>query len=84
MTEVNRLAPLLGFPGVHCARSKPTRTGKVVARQTEGNIPLSHYATFPYGVRCLRETASTYYTGGSPCLDVPLPPGWRWECNTLL
>ena len=78
VTEVNRLAPLLGFTDVHCARSKPTRQGKGVTRQTEGNIPLAAYATFPYGVRRLRATASSYYTGGAPCLEVPLPSGWDW------
>ena len=77
MGEVNRVAPLLGFADVRCARSKPTRKGKVVTRQTEGNIALRDFATFPYGLRCLRETASAYYTGGT-LPRCPPPPGWRW------
>ena len=74
--EVNRVAPLLGFADVRCARSKPTRKGKVVTRQTEGNIALRDFATFPWAPLSAGDP-SAYYTGGT-LPRCPLPPGWRW------
>lgn len=64
VAEVNRLAPLIGIAGVAAARTKvrripiadaePNERGKrptMVARATDGNIPMQALATFPHGVR---------------------------------
>src|SRR5215472_8474984 len=40
MSEVNRIAPLLGLIGINAAMSKVKRDGKKVRRVCEGNIPL--------------------------------------------
>jgi hypothetical protein len=64
IAEVNRLAPLIGIPGVQAGRIKvkrvpvegaePNERGKrptAVARVAEGNMPLIALASFPHGVR---------------------------------
>jgi hypothetical protein len=64
IAEVNRLAPLIGIPGVQAGRIKvkrvpvegaePNQRGKLptaVARVAEGNMPLIALASFPHGVR---------------------------------
>jgi len=63
ISEVNRLAPLLGLHGVEAGRSTTTRkviageftkTGKPATkpvRASKGNIPHGAVARFPYAVR---------------------------------
>ncbi|MEM7132104.1 MAG: hypothetical protein AAF702_37710 [Chloroflexota bacterium] len=76
ITEVNRLAPLLGFEGIEAGRSTTKRVpvdgplskrGKRptgVKRVTEGNIPFEAVATFPYGLRRYLGIAEAYYKDG--------------------
>ena len=75
MGEVNRVAPLLGFADVRCARSKPTRKGKVVTRQTEG-IALRDFATFLWAPLSAGDRQRLLH-GGHPASMSP-SPGWRW------
>jgi hypothetical protein len=44
IAEVNRLAPLLGLPGVQAAMSKVRREGKRVRRWSDGNVPFGAWA----------------------------------------
>lgn len=73
VAEVNRLAPLLGLPGVRAARSvvkrvpvdgpltkrgtPPTKVQRVCA----GTVPFADVARFPYGVRAALGLADAYY-----------------------
>jgi hypothetical protein len=73
MTEVNRIAPLLGFDGVVAGQSKTRRvpiegetskTGRPatrVERFNDGNMPFKAIAKFPYGVRMHLGTADDHY-----------------------
>jgi hypothetical protein len=81
VTEVNRLAPLLGFSDIQAGRQvakrvpiggKLTVTGKprtTVKRVTEGNIPFSAVSGFPRALRLHLNTAEEYYTSGELPLD---------------
>ncbi len=72
ISEVNRIAPMIGLDGINAAMSKPkrvaaesgfTKTGKpatTVKRVSDGNIPFSTVATFPYGVREFLDDLSIY------------------------
>lgn len=63
ISEVNRIAPMIGLDGIKAAMSKPkrvavegefTKTGKqrtTVKRVSDGNIPFKAASTFPHGVR---------------------------------
>jgi hypothetical protein len=74
MSEVNRIAPLLGFSGIEAGLSKTkrvpiegqfTKTGKPatkVVRYSEGNIPHDAAARFPRGLRQHLGTAAAFYT----------------------
>jgi hypothetical protein len=76
VTEVNRLAPLLGFQDIKAARQVATRVavdreltqqGKAktkVVKVCDGNVPFRAVATFPRGLREHLGTAAEYYTAG--------------------
>jgi len=77
VSEVNRLAPLLGFEGVQAGRSRLrrvpikglSRTGRGrhptrVARVADGNVPFSGVATFPRGLRSHLGLAGDFYRKG--------------------
>jgi hypothetical protein len=78
VTEVNRLAPLLGIDGVRVGRSKPkrvpipgetTKTGKPatkVVRETDGDLPFTAAARFPYAFRKLLGQTDFYRAGRLP------------------
>ncbi len=63
VSEVNRIAPMIGLGGINAAMSKPkrvaaesglTKTGKpatTVKRVSDGNIPFGAVASFPFGTR---------------------------------
>jgi hypothetical protein len=83
IAEVNRIAPLIGLPGVQAAMSIPKRVGKKVQRMCDGNIPFSAAASFPHPVRRLRGELD-YYRDRSPLpfernaqLGVTEPAGLR-------
>jgi hypothetical protein len=65
VAEVNRLAPLLGLPGVRAAMSTLRREGKQVRRWTTSNIPFGAVARFPHAVRELRGELA-YYLARAP------------------
>jgi hypothetical protein len=65
ISEINRIAPLIGLEGVDAAMSKVTREGKKVRRVCKGNIPLCAAATFPHSVRRLWKRLD-YYRDPSP------------------
>jgi hypothetical protein len=80
ITEVNRLAPLLGFEDVRAGLNRTkrvpipgllTRRGKPktrVARVDEGNVPLDVHSRFPHGLREYFGTADAYYRADElPC-----------------
>jgi hypothetical protein len=60
IAEVNRIAPLIGLPGVQAACSAVKREGKKTRRVCDGNIPLRAAARFPYAVRELRGELGYY------------------------
>jgi hypothetical protein len=53
IAELNRIAPMLGFPEVKAEMTKPARVkGEAkVKRITKGNIPLDVISRFPYALR---------------------------------
>lgn len=72
--QVNRIAPLLGFAGVHVGTTKTarvkdfqaprTKRGKVatrVVRITAGNVPFRVASGFPHSLRSFVETAAKDY-----------------------
>lgn len=82
VSEVNRIAPLLGFEGVEAGRqvakrvpieggglTKRARKPTAVRKVTEGNVPFLAVATFPLGLRIHRQTATAYYPAGKLSLD---------------
>lgn len=77
IAEVNRLCPLIGLSGVDAGRQVPKRvpkkdkTGTVVKKVDEGNIPFSAAAAFPHGIRVHQGSAGRYYATGR------LPAGAR-------
>jgi hypothetical protein len=78
IAEVNRLAPLLGFPDVVAAMSKPTREGtKIVRRSKDSTIPFRAVSTFPRSVRELHGKADSYYTAKVLPFPVQLPGPWH-------
>lgn len=77
ISEVNRIAPLIGFNDVDAGMSKtkrvqikdkstfkPGRKPTKVVRTTDGNIQFSSVASFPIGLRKERGEAYYYYTSG--------------------
>ena len=82
ISEVNRVAPLLGFSGVRAGRQvakrvpvpgKFTKRGKAVTRVKKvglGNVPYSAAASFPLSLRVHKETATRHYRCGRLPLDV--------------
>lgn len=76
ISEVNRLAPLLGFKNIIAARQiakrvpiqgKYTKTGKpktVVKKVTAGNIPFTAAAMFPRELRIVKNKADRFYKSG--------------------
>jgi hypothetical protein len=78
VAEVNRLAPLLGFPGEVAAMSKPRRIKGRLVRDCEGaTMPFQAVSTFPTGLRQLRGTAEAYYTARRLPIPVELPDPWQ-------
>jgi hypothetical protein len=85
VTEVNRLAPLLGFMHVRAGLSKCkrvpidglcTKTGKAatqVIRSTEGNVPFETIGRFPMGLREYFGTAEDFYVRGELPLGYGVP-----------
>ena len=84
VSEVNRLAPLLGFRGVTAGRQvakrvavpgELTKTGKpksAVRKVDLGNIPFNVTARFPSALRSHQKKAGQYYTRGQ--LPVKIDP----------
>lgn len=78
ISEVNRVAALMGFADVQAAMSKPkrvpipgrkTKRGKQatrVQRVSEGNVPFESAAWFPHGLREHLGVAQEYYQSGDP------------------
>ena len=76
ISEVNRIAPLIGFKGIEAGRQvakrvpikgELTKRGKPktkVAKVDLGNIPFSAAAMFPHALRDLKRKASKFYRGG--------------------
>ncbi|MBX9791029.1 MAG: hypothetical protein K2Y37_19085 [Pirellulales bacterium] len=73
--QVNRIAKLMGFEGIHAGRTKCVRVpdrnaprtvrGKfatTVVRKTLGNIPFRAVASFPQGLREHLGLAAAYYS----------------------
>jgi len=60
VSEVNRIAPLIGLEGVRAERSKVVRQGKKSVRINEGNVPFAAVATFPHSVRMMRGQQDHY------------------------
>ena len=78
IAEVNRLAPLLGWPDVVAAISKPVREKKKVVRRSPGStIPFDATSRFPQAVRVFRGEADAYYTARHLPFPVDLPQRWR-------
>ena len=78
IAEVNRLAPLLGFPGEVATLSKPRREGGRLVRDCAGaTMPLKVVSQFPQALRVLRGTAEAYYTERRLPLPVDLPDPWK-------
>ena len=72
VSELERIAPLLGFEGVKAGMSKVTRQGKRVRRVSQDNVPFEPAVPkFPSGLRAYRGQID-YYRDRSP------PP---FECN---
>ena len=83
VSEVNRLAPYLGFRGIEAGRqvarrvpvegAELTKRGKLPTRVVKvdlGNIPFRVVASFPQGLRSHLGTAKQYYRAGKLPLDV--------------
>jgi hypothetical protein len=78
ISEVNRIAPMIGLNDVRAAMSKPkrvivegefTRSGKpttTVQRVTVGNVPFKAAAAFPSGVRKFLGDMSVYEQNALP------------------
>ena len=78
VSEVNRIAPMIGLDGINAAMSKPkrvaaesgfTKTGKpatTVKRVSDGNVPFNAVSTFPYGVREFLGDLSMYESNELP------------------
>lgn len=49
--EVNRLAPLLGFPNIQATRKKSVRVDGTVVKRCLGNIKYKELITFPHPLR---------------------------------
>ena len=71
ISEVNRIAPLIGLPDVQAAMSKPKREGKKIIRRCDGNIPFDAASRFPHPVREIRGQLN-YYRDRAPL---------AFECN---
>jgi hypothetical protein len=80
IAEVNRLAPLLGFPGEVAAMSKPRRIkgeGRLVRDCKDATMPFDVASRFPHALRELRGTAEAYYTAKRLPIPVELPDPWK-------
>ena len=78
ISEVNRIAPMIGLNGIQAAMSKPkrvaaesgfTKTGKpatTVKRVCDGNVPFESVARFPHGVRQFLNDLSIYEQNALP------------------
>ena len=78
ISEVNRIAPMIGLDGINAAMSKPkrvaaesgfTKTGKpatTVKRVCDGNVPFKAVSTFPHGVRQFLNDLSIYEQNALP------------------
>jgi hypothetical protein len=70
INEVNRLCPLIGLRGIEAGRQVPKRvlnnekTGTVVKKVDEGNLPFSAVASFPHGIRIHQGSATRFYRRG--------------------
>jgi hypothetical protein len=64
VAEVNRIAPMLGFPDVKAEMTKVARvkeaSGSAIQRVNKGNIELKEFARFPHGVRSHYQDFSFY------------------------
>jgi hypothetical protein len=77
VAEVNRLAPLLGFPGEVATMSKPRRIkGRLVRDCAGATMPFEAVSQFPHALRVARGTAEAYYTAKRLPLPVELPEPW--------
>lgn len=65
ISEINRIAPLIGLDGMQAAMSKPKRVKGKVQRVCDGNISLDAASKFPREVRKLRGELA-YYRDPSP------------------
>jgi hypothetical protein len=74
ISEVNRIAPMLGFEGIKAATKKPKRFGTAVKRTTLGNIPYKYVTCFPYGYYGFTGDAEAYFTTPSRWTHVPPMP----------
>lgn len=78
ISEVNRLCPLIGLRGIEAGRQVPKRvqkkdkTGTVVKKVDEGNLPFHAVASFPHGIRVHQRTAARFYRSGRLPVRVPL------------
>lgn len=68
VAEVNRIAPLIGLPGLHAGMNKVKRVGGRVKRATDGNIPFAFVAGFPDRIRLLSRllAVALRLTGAAP------------------
>lgn len=81
IAEVNRLAPLLGFPGEVATMSKPRRIKGRLVRGCDDEATMSFDAVshFPQALRVERGTADAYYTARRLPIPVELPDPWRGD-----
>ena len=70
IAEVNRICPLIGLKGIEAGRQVAKRvtikgkSGTLVKKVDEGNVPFNVVAAFPHGIRVHQKTASKFYKRG--------------------
>jgi len=96
ISEVNRIAPMLGFESVQVGVSRLVRvkvpdsltpSGRLatkVRRVTDGNIPFKVAANFPYELRLYQGTADDYYREARMPIAVDWPDGNDQRHNVRL
>jgi hypothetical protein len=65
VSEVNRIAPVIGLPGVEAAKKTSTRIGTTIRHVSKGNISHDALSRFPYAVREARGDLA-YYRDRTP------------------